>query len=211
MEYGVALGAHRVHIGHVVGSRTVPEDTLAELNEVQPALRHAVFLARAADYPQVATSTGHLGQAGFLVLRLVDLLLPGTAPGPGADVFMYQASATERYGRELEGESSEKAHLLAVVKGARDAFTEGRPTLVTPALFAYAHLLEEEGQYEEALDVLDTLERVGGESLSGADTVATMLRVARVQRKLARFDEAYAAYERAGALALMAGTGTPNS
>jgi tetratricopeptide (TPR) repeat protein len=183
-----------------------PEDTLAELNDVQPALRHAVFLARAADCPQFATSAGHLGQAGFLVLRLVDLLLPGQpAPGPGADVFMYQASATERYGRELEGESDEKAHLLAVVKGARDAFAEGRPALVAPALFAYAHLLEEMGQYLEALDVLDTLLNVGGDNLSGADAIATTLRVARVNRKLASFDAAYAAYEKAGAFALAEG------
>jgi len=145
-----------------------------------------------------------LGQAAFLVLRLVDLLLPGQSAG-APDVFLYQASATERYARELDLESPEKAHLLAVVKGAREAFTAQQTRLLTPALFAYAHHLEDAGQYEEAFDVLRTLTEVGGETQSPRDGIAITLRTARVLRKLARFDEAYDAYEQAGSQALIAG------
>ena len=154
----------------------------------------------------MGTPAARLGQAAFLVLRLVDLLLPSQSTG-APDVFLYQASATERYARELDVDSPEKAHLLAVVKSARDAFTSQQASLIGPALFAYGHFLEDTGLYPEALDVLETLLIVGGEGLSQRDTVATTLRVARVHRKLTHFDDAYAAYERAGSLALIAGDG----
>jgi tetratricopeptide (TPR) repeat protein len=139
-----------------------------------------------------------------LVLRLVDLLLPGesrTAP----DVFLYQASATERYAREMDVDSPEKALLLSIIKGARDTFTVDQSTLMTPALFAYGHYLEETSRYEEALDVLRTLVDLGRDKLAARDAIATTLRIARVLRKLAHFDEAYASYEEAGSLALVTG------
>ena len=117
----------------------------------------------------MGTPTARLGQAAFLVLRLVDLLLPSQSSGT-PDVFLYQASATERYARELDADSPEKAHLLAVVKGARDAFTTQWVGLLAPSLFAYGHLLEETSHYEEALDVFDTLLILGGEGLAHADS-----------------------------------------
>ncbi|HEY6784463.1 MAG TPA: hypothetical protein VI159_05895, partial [Gemmatimonadales bacterium] len=148
--------------------------------------------------------TARLGQAAFLVLRLVDLLLPSQS-GSAPDVFLYQASATERYTRELDVDSVEKAHLLALIKGARDAFATQKVAMAVPSLFAYGHFLEEVSQYPEALDVLDTLLIVGGEGLSQADAIATTLRIARVNRKLSNFDEAYRWYERASSAALLAG------
>lgn len=178
--------------------------SLNEVSEVPAALRHAVFLTRASSEPEIGAPAARLGQAAFLVLRLVDLLFPTQSMG-APDVFLYQASATERYARELDVESPEKAHLLAVVKGARDAFSTQRASLLAPALFAYGHFLEESSHYEEALDVLETLLIVGGEGLAQADSIATTLRIARVNRKLARFDTAYQVYERAGSLALLAG------
>ncbi|MGH7567364.1 MAG: tetratricopeptide repeat protein, partial [Gemmatimonadales bacterium] len=77
--------------------------------------------------------------------------------------------------------------------------------LLAPELLAYAHYLEDDAHYEEALDVLDTLLQVGGDRLSQGDAVATQLRWARVLRKMARFDEADAAYAEAGAQAETAG------
>ena len=148
--------------------------------------------------------TARLGQAAFLVLRLVDLLLPSQS-GSAPDVFLYQASATERYTRELDVDSVEKAHLLALIKGARDAFTTQKVAMVAPSLFAYGHFLEEVSHYPEALDVLETLLIVGGEGLAHADSIATTLRIARVNRKLSNFDEAYRWYERASSAALLAG------
>lgn len=172
--------------------------------EVPHTLRHAVFLARGASDPELGAPAARLGQAAFLVLRLVDLLVPGQS-GAAPDVFLYQASATERYAREIDLDSPEKAHLLAVIKGARDTFTAEQVTLVTPALFAYGHFLEETSHYEEALDVFRTMVDLGREKLATKDSIVTTLRIARVLRKLARFDEAYSSYETAGSLALVTG------
>jgi tetratricopeptide (TPR) repeat protein len=165
-------------------------------------LRHAVFLTRGGDAASSAPAV-RIGQGAFLALRLVDLLR--SEPATEADVFHYQWSATERYCRELEIVSPETSHLLAVVQSARDAFSDNRVSLVTPALFAYAHFLEEESRYEEALDVLATLELVGDRTPPGAEAIATMLRIARVNRKMARFEEAETAYELAGRCAQEAG------
>jgi tetratricopeptide (TPR) repeat protein len=67
-----------------------------------------------------------------------------------------------------------------------------------------AHL-EESAHYPEALDVLTTLERLGGSGLTPAHAVGGALQRGRVQRKLAHFDEAETAYERAEALAAASG------
>src|SRR3989442_4023432 len=58
---------------------------------------------------------------------------------------------------------------------------------------------------DEGLDVLWTLVQVGGAQLSSPDAVAVRLRLARVNRKQNRFDEAEAAYAEAGELAAAAG------
>src|SRR2546422_3290821 len=60
-------------------------------------------------------------------------------------------------------------------------------------------------RFDEALDVLWTLVQVGDTRLSSPDAVAVRLRMARVNRKQNRFDEAEAAYVAAGELAATAG------
>src|SRR3989449_7009704 len=59
-------------------------------------------------------------------------------------------------------------------------------------------------RFDEALDVLWTLVQVGDTRLSSPDAVAVRLRLARVNRKQNRFDEAEAAYAEAGELAAAA-------
>lgn len=166
-------------------------------------LAHSVFLARVADLPAVAAQA-RLGQGAFLVLRLVDLLRPDESAVSPA-VFRYQQAATERYCIELAPDSPEAAHLLGLVRTADKAFRADDTALIGPALFAYAHHLEEDAHYDEALDVLHTMFDVCGPSLPEADTITGTLRVARVNRKLARFDEAESAYVEAGRRALAAG------
>jgi tetratricopeptide (TPR) repeat protein len=170
------------------------------MNDLAPApfggLAHGVFLARVADQPAVSPAA-RLGQGAFLALRLVDLLRPDTAP-VAPDVFRYQHAATERYCQELDAGAPEAAHLVGLVHSALDAHRSGRVALVGPALFAYAHFLEDEGQYEEALDVLETMLVVGAGKLREPDCIAGLLRNARVLRKLGRFDEAETAYAAAG-------------
>ncbi len=177
------------------------------MNDLAPApfggLAHGVFLARVADQPAVSPAA-RLGQGAFLALRLIDLLRSDGAP-VAPDVFRYQHAATERYCEELDRDAPEAAHLVGLVHSAQDAHRSGRVALLGPALFAYAHFLEDEGQYEEALDVLETMRAVGEGKLREPDLIAAQLRHARVLRKLGRFEEAENVYTAAGERAERAG------
>ncbi|HYK83390.1 MAG TPA: hypothetical protein VEU55_09640 [Gemmatimonadales bacterium] len=163
------------------------------------SLPHAVFLQRVSSHASATSLEARLGQGAFLALRLVDLLAPGRGQVT-ADAFHYQWVATDRFCRELRAAAAEGAHIHGIAAGAVDAQRLNDVRLVVPALFAYAHFLEDGLRLEEALDVLGTLLEVGGTGLA-ADAVAARLRIARVNRKLNRFDEAEAAYAEAGALA----------
>ena len=152
-------------------------------------LPHAVFLERAATEPPTSAAV-RLGQGAFLVLRLIDLLAPDREPPTSAEVFRYQSAATERYCAELGPLGPEVAHLQGLVRNAVDVYTHQDARLIAPGMLAYAHYLEDDGHYLEALDALDTLLRVGESRMRDADRIATALRVGRVNRKMHRFDEA---------------------
>jgi len=171
--------------------------------KVQP-LPHAVFLSRLASAAESNAIDVRLGQGAFLTLRLVDLLSRDHEP-PHPDAFTYQHLATERFCRDLQCGGPEEAHLKGLVGTAADAQRLGDARLIAPALLAYALYLEDDARYEEALDVLETTLQVGGDRLRVADAVAATLRLARVNRKLARFSDAETAYVRAGQLATAAG------
>lgn len=164
------------------------------------SLPHAVFLQRGSPDGAAASLEARLGQGAFLALRLVDLLTPGRDK-VSEDAFHYQWVATDRFCRELRAAATEGAHVHGVAVSAADARRVGDVRLLSPALFAYAHFLEEELRLDEALDVLETLLEVGAARLTAPDAVAARLRLARVNRKLNRFDEAEAAYGAAGELA----------
>ncbi|MBI1967754.1 MAG: hypothetical protein HYS40_07175 [Gemmatimonadetes bacterium] len=102
-------------------------------------------------------------------------------------------------------EGAEAAHLSGLARIAAEAQRQGDVRLIAPAILAYAHYLEEEGHYGEAEDVLESLLRVGGDRLASTDAVAALLRLARVNRKMTRFEAAEASYEQAGALARTVG------
>jgi hypothetical protein len=114
-----------------------------------------------------------LGQGAFLVLRLVDLLGPDREP-VAADAFRYQWAATERYCTELEVEGPEGVHLSGLVAAIHDAQHGQDFKVLAPTFLAYALFLEEEGHYEEAADVLDTLVQTGGARLAPADLTALL-------------------------------------
>ena len=173
------------------------------MNESAPglySLPHAVFLRRLAGATRGTSLDARLGRAAFVALRLIDLLAPDE-PALPRDAFHYQHAATDRACRGLPADRPETSHLIGVVQSTADAYHTRDVGLLFPALFAYAHYLEDEMCLEEALDVLETLERVGGDRFRAEDQVAARLRMARVLRKLNRFDEAEQGYEEAGALA----------
>src|SRR5881409_3317415 len=168
------------------------------------ALPHAVFLHRLAGESPSSALEPRLGRAAFVALRLVDLLGPEyTTLHP--DAFHYQHVATARCCRDLPPGATETSHLVGLVQGTHDAFEQRSVGLVLPALFAYAHYLEDEMRLGEARDVLDTLLQVGGEKLPPTDAVGARLRRARVYRKLNEFDAAEQSYAEGGALAATIG------
>jgi tetratricopeptide (TPR) repeat protein len=162
-------------------------------------LFHAVFLERAAGEPD--SLPGHRrGEAAFIVLRLVDLLARDRGAPSRDQLFRYQAAATARYCREEVEPGGETDYLVELVRSASTAHQRRDAGLTAPAMLAYAVYLEEAARYEEALDVLHTLERAAGSHLPAA----AALQMGRVNRKIARFDDANAAYERAATLAAAA-------
>jgi tetratricopeptide (TPR) repeat protein len=167
-------------------------------------LPHTIFLQRVTAHTTAVSLDGRLGQGAFLALRLVDLLAVDRQP-VSSDAFHYQWFATDRFCQELRAAATEGAHLHGIVQSAADAQRLADVRLIAPALLAYAHVLEDELRLDEALDVLWTLVQVGGARLSSPDGVAARLRIARVNRKLSRFDEAEAAYVEAGEMAAAAG------
>src|SRR5437773_6727094 len=167
-------------------------------------LPHAVFLHRLAGESPSSALEPRLGRAAVVALRLVDLLgAEYTTLHP--DAFHYQHVATARCCRDLPPGATETSHLVGLVHGTHDAFEQGSVGLVLPALFAYAHYLEDEMRLGEARDVLDTLLQVGGEKLPPTDAVGARLRRARVYRKLNEFDAAEQSYAEGGALAATIG------
>src|SRR5206468_12241560 len=178
--------------------------TMTDPATERAGLPHAVFLHRLAGASEPSALEPRLGRAAFVALRLVDLLGPEhTTLHP--DAFHYQYVATVRCCRDLPPGSTESSHLLGLVRGTADAFQQRSPGLVLPALFAYAHYLEDEMRLEEALDVLDTLLQVGSANLPPADAVGARLRRARVCRKLNAFDAAERAYTEGGEMAAAIG------
>ena len=167
-------------------------------------LPHAVFLHRLAGESPSSALEPRLGRAAFVALRLVDLL-GAEYSTLHPDAFHYQYVATARCCRDLPPGATERSHLVGLVQGTHDAFEQRSVGLVLPALFAYAHYLEDEMRLGEALDVLDTLLQVGGEKLPPTDAVGARLRRARVYRKLNEFDAAEQSYAEGGALAATIG------
>jgi len=173
-----------------------------ELRSRGAGLPHAVFLQRVADEPATSPEV-RLGQGAFLALRFVDLLAPGRdAPAP--DVFRYQWAATERYCAELAGEGTEASHLSCIVRAAGEAHRTGEFQLLAPALFAFAMYLEQEGHFEEAEDVLETMVGVSVGRLQPSDVISAWMRLGRVRRKQTDFEGADAAYAEASRLATLA-------
>src|SRR2546428_1300635 len=167
------------------------------------SLPHAIFLQRVTAQSPATSLEARLGQGAFLALRLVDLLAPDREP-VSPDAFHYQWIATDRFCRELRAAATEGAHVHGIAASAADAHRLSDSRLLAPALLAYAHYLEDAMRFDEALDVLWTLVQVGDTRLSSPDAVAVRLRMARVNRKQNRFDEAEAAYVAADGVA---GTG----
>jgi len=162
-----------------------------------------VFLERAAR--ELDSAQSRFGQAAFLVLRLVDLLgARQTAPNAG-DLFGYQAAATARYCHEQLEPGPQTDRLLDLVSTASYAHRRDNPGLIAPVMFDLARDLTSASHFEEALDVLTTFERTAGARIEPSAAITVAMLTGRAKRLAARFDEADAAYRRAGMMAAAIG------
>ncbi len=122
----------------------------------------------------------------LLVLESNDDLLEG---------FRWQLEAVRRHVNELPGDAPETAHLVGVVASVP---LQGRPTsALWMSLTAYAYFLEHEARLEEALELLTLAARAQGNEIPADAFAAYALFAARLNRLLARWDEANRCYSAA--------------
>src|SRR5256885_9059940 len=190
----------RAGVGYIPGPNTGVQREMPVSRLKFESLPHAIFLQRVTAQTPATSLEARLGQGAFLALRLVDLLAADREP-VASDAFHYQWIATDRFCRELRAAATEGAHVHGVAASASDAHRLNDRRMIPPPRLASAPYLQDAMRLDEALDVLWTLVQVGGPQLSSPDAVAVRLRLARVNRKLNRFDEAEAAYTEAGGLA----------
>ncbi|MGH7428845.1 MAG: hypothetical protein ACREJ4_10915, partial [Candidatus Methylomirabilaceae bacterium] len=148
---------------------------MTNANPTLGGLLHVIFLERAGDAPD-SPSSDHLGEAAFLVLRLVDLLATDRGAPSRDQIFQYQAAATDRFCREELEPGVETDLLIELVRSTTAAHQRRDGGLAAPAMLAYAAYLEDAARYEEALDVVHTLERAAGSRLPAAQAVTAALR-----------------------------------
>jgi tetratricopeptide (TPR) repeat protein len=155
---------------------------------------HEPFLERASD-PELA-GDDRIALAGFLTLRFADRA--GDFREEEKEALAYQARATNDYLDDLEP-SEEVTHLREIVRVAT-AVGRGKSThLLSAPLLAFAYWLEQELRLAEALDVVETAQRIKG--LTPSEVVRSSLQQARIQRLTGRLDEARRTYAAAGARA----------
>lgn len=162
----------------------------------------APFLARArASDDGSADPRARVALGAYLILRLVDRVVrtPADALDEG---LVWQRQSTLRFLRDLPDGGAEPAHLLGLAD-ALSADVPQRLAILRVSLIAYAFFLEQEGRYDEALAVLAVAG--SGGPLLDPQYVSLALQTARLNRLLARWDEAVRCYRLARAQALRLG------
>lgn len=156
-------------------------------------LSHAPFLERArTEHEREREEPARLALGAYLVSRLVDRLLERDKDGGMQDGLLWQLDAVRRHLRELPSDAPESAHL----HGIADAIPVGPQPFssLRLSLMAYAYFLEHEGRLEEALEILALAVRTHGSDVPAADFAASALFAGRLNRLLARWNEATSCY-----------------
>jgi tetratricopeptide (TPR) repeat protein len=167
-------------------------------------LTHAPFLERArAEHEHERDVSARLALGAYLVSRLVDRLLARDEADAAQDGLLWQLDAVRRHLRELPADSPESAHL----HGITDAIPLGSEPLagLRLSLMAYAYFLEHEARLEEAREVLVLAVRTHGNSVPTADFAGSALFAGRLNRLLARWNEATSCYHSAESAACEVG------
>jgi tetratricopeptide (TPR) repeat protein len=181
-----------------------PQRLFGEVGSSSEILSHEPFLERARlQREQEQDSSARLAMGAYLVARLVDKLLSFSLNNEAAEGFSWQLEAVRRHVSELPGDAPETAHLNGVVSAI---VPDGcpRPNL-WKNLTAYACFLEHEGRLAESLEMLSLAARSQGDATAPNDFAAYALFAGRLNRLLARWDDAMSCYTAAEEVAEQSG------
>lgn len=159
-------------------------------------MTHAPFLERArSEHEGERDVSARLALGAYLVSRLIDRLVTQGEPAEVQEGLLWQLDAVRRHLRELPADAPESAHL----HGITDVVPlRGEPfAALRLSLMAYAYFLEHEGRLEEALEVLTLAVRTHGPKVPVADFAGSALFAGRLNRLLARWNEASSCYQSA--------------
>jgi hypothetical protein len=123
---------------------------------------------------------------------LVSRRLAGLPDSDEVEGFSWQLESSRRYVDELPPTQPEVSHLNGILTAVADI--PARESDLRVGLTAYAYFLEYEGRFAEALDILALAARAYGENVSSCEFVRLALMAARLNRLLAQWDAALAAY-----------------
>ncbi|MEO6057174.1 MAG: hypothetical protein ABIQ49_10075 [Gemmatimonadales bacterium] len=181
-------------VTHIGGTALfTPQQLFGEVQPSADVLTHAPFLERArAEHESERAVPARLAVGAYLVSRLVGRLLLREEGSVARDGLLWQLDAVRRHLRELPLDAPETAHL----HGIADAIPSGGQSFASLrlSLMAYAYFLEHEGRLDEALEVLALAVRSHGSDVPQSDFAASALFAGRLNRLLARWNEATTCY-----------------
>jgi tetratricopeptide (TPR) repeat protein len=158
--------------------------------------RHAVFLERAKTEAGRDEVAARVALAAYLVVRLVDAYLSvDSVNGVDHEGLRWQQSAIRKHVDELPADLTEIGHLVGIVDAVP---LEGNSAnTLRISLTAFAYFLAHESRHREALEISALAARIHKAPLPVGDFVAMALFAARLNRRLARWDDAVKCYEAA--------------
>jgi tetratricopeptide (TPR) repeat protein len=173
-----------------------PQRLFGEVRSSSDILMHEPFLERARlQREQSEDGSARLALGAYVVARLVDKLLSLTDSTTDLEAFRWQLEAVRRHISDLPGDAPETAHLSGVVTAIPSSGPSG-PSL-WKSLNAYAYFLEQENRLEESLEMLTLAARAQGSRTSLPDFAGYALFAGRLNRQLARWDNATECYRAA--------------
>lgn len=159
-------------------------------------LAHEPFLTRArAEHDAGRPEGARMALGAYALVRLLDTALPAAAmPEPGGQIGSPVANLRRRLEVLPRGEA-EPAHLGAIVAALDEPTEQRRRAGIRAGSLAYAFFLEQEGRLAEALDMVAVAARTWDGAIPAADFGTLALHAARLNRLMARWPVAMAAYQ----------------
>lgn len=158
--------------------------------------RHAVFLERAraeVERDEIAVRTA---LAAYVVVRLIDTyLFSGPHDAEYEEGFRWQHGAVRRHLDALPEGTTETSHLVGIVEAVSP--DGGALGTLRISLTAYAYFLAHESRHKEALEIAALAARTHRTEIPTGDFVALGLFAARLNRRLANWDDAVNCYNAA--------------